>query len=308
MFVFILRVKSAEVNKQDSDSENEDHEDDMSLPFTKKAKSKSKRKSGRRPKWNNDDVDDMVDIIVNSDYYKRKLIFTNTKNQRNGEIYGQIQLEIQERAAKRNSKFMFSISQMRTKFKKCISECKNAAMTIKTATGIKRFQDSQGYGKWFPTLFAVVKTRESCQPEQAIEPSPSPCSSLSQVDKATDDDLESTENEMFIPRKKARKVKNKSPIDAALVETLDLAKEVVKNDPTKELINFMREEMDKARDHELKLFHLLQSSKPSVNNAFDAYDPQQQGSSSIYQGQSGFCSSEAPGSGMLQSLYNPWYQ
>jgi len=252
----------------------------------------------------------MVDIIVNSDYYKRKLIFTNTKNQQNGEIYGQIQLEIQERAAKRNSKFMFSISQMRTKFKKCISERKNAAMTIKTGTGIKRFQDSQGYGKWFLTLFAVVKTRESCQPQQAIEPSPSPspCSSLSQVDKATDDDLESTENEMFIPRKKARKAKNKSPIDAALVETLDLVKEVVKNDPTKDLINLRRQEMDKARDHELKLFHLLQSSKPSVNNAFGAYDPQQQGSSGIYQGQGGFCSSEAPGSGMLQSLYNQWYQ
>ena len=52
----------------------------------------------------------MVDIVVNSDYYKRKLIFTNAKNQRNGEIYGQILLEIQEKAAKRNSKFMFSIT------------------------------------------------------------------------------------------------------------------------------------------------------------------------------------------------------
>ena len=39
----------------------------------KKAKSKSKRKTVRRPKWNNDDVDDMVDVVVNSDYYKRKL-------------------------------------------------------------------------------------------------------------------------------------------------------------------------------------------------------------------------------------------
>ena len=93
-----------------------------------------------------------------------------------------------------------------------------------------------------------------------------------------------------------------------LVETLDLVKEVVKNDSTKDLINFMREEIDKARDHELKLFHLLQNSNPSANNAFSAYDPQQQGSSGIYQGQSGLCSSEAPGSGMLQSLYNQWYQ
>ena len=30
--------------------------------------------------------------------------------------------------------------------------------------------------------------------------------------------------------------------------------------------------MDKARDHELKLFHLLQSSKRNVNNAFCAYN------------------------------------
>ena len=119
----------------------------------------------------------MVDIVVNSDYYKRKLIFTNTKNQSNGKSYERIKKELQERAAKRNSKFMFSISQMRTKFKKCVSDCKNAAMTIKTATGIKRFQDNQGYGKWFPTLFAVLKTRESCQLEQALEPSPLPCSS-----------------------------------------------------------------------------------------------------------------------------------
>ena len=49
--------------------------------------------------------------------------------------------------------------------------------------------------------------------------------------------------------------------------------------------------MDKARDHEFKLFHLLQGSKRSVNNAFSAYDPPQQGSSVIYQGQGGFCSS-----------------
>ena len=71
----------------------------------------------------------MVDIIVNSDYYKRKLIFTNTKNQGNGEIYGQIQLEIQERAAKRNSKFMFSISQMST-FQMCVQWWLQLSMKI----------------------------------------------------------------------------------------------------------------------------------------------------------------------------------
>lgn len=45
---------------------------------------------------------------------------------------------------------------------------------------------------------------------------------------------------MFIPIKKSKKSKKQIPynIDAALVETLDLVKEVVKNDPTKDLINF----------------------------------------------------------------------
>lgn len=31
MFVFILRVKGAEVNEQNSDSENEDHEDSVQV-------------------------------------------------------------------------------------------------------------------------------------------------------------------------------------------------------------------------------------------------------------------------------------
>lgn len=81
-----------------------------------------------------------------------------------------IRKELQERAAKRNLQLVLSIGQIRTKFKKCVRDWKNAAMTIKTETEIKRFQDNQGYGKWFLILFAVVKTRESCQPEQAIEP------------------------------------------------------------------------------------------------------------------------------------------
>lgn len=223
---------------------------------------------------------------------------------------------MQQRAKERNSEFKFSISQMRTKFKKCIGDCKTAAMTIKTATGIKRFQENQGYGKWFPSLFAIVKTRESCQPEQAIEPS---SSSPSPVDKGSDDDRESTasaETDMFIPIKRAKKEKKKNQFDTAFAETLEIVKEVVKNDPTKDLINFMREEMDKAREHELKLFQLLHSSRPNGSNGLSIYDQQgnsglsiydQHGNSGMYQRQSGINGSQTPGSGMYQSMYNQWY-
>jgi hypothetical protein len=51
---------------------------------------KKKKKSGRKSWCNPEDVDDLVDIVVNSDYYQRKLIFTNSKCQRNAQIYEEI--------------------------------------------------------------------------------------------------------------------------------------------------------------------------------------------------------------------------
>ena len=64
-----------------------------------------------------------------------------------------------------------TVTKMRTKFKKCVSQCTQAALTQKTATGIKKYQEDYGFGKWFNALFDVVKTRDSCQPEQDLEPS-----------------------------------------------------------------------------------------------------------------------------------------
>ena len=32
--------------------------------------------------WSDDTLDDFIDIIIASEYYKKKLIFTNTKNQK----------------------------------------------------------------------------------------------------------------------------------------------------------------------------------------------------------------------------------
>ena len=42
---------------------------------------------------------------------------------------------------------------------------------MKTASGIKSFQEDKGFGKWFNTLLPLVQSRASCQPEQTIEPS-----------------------------------------------------------------------------------------------------------------------------------------
>ena len=46
----------------------------------------------------------------------------------------------------------FSVAQLRSKFKKCVGECKWALMTVKTATGIDNLIDKKGYGVWFKQL------------------------------------------------------------------------------------------------------------------------------------------------------------
>ena len=92
---------------------------------------------------------------------------------------------MKERALEREDEFSFTVNQVRNKLKKLISECKKAALTIKTSSGIDRFQESKNYGPWFPMLFILVKTRDSCQPERAIEPTASFRSDV--LSKASDD-------------------------------------------------------------------------------------------------------------------------
>ena len=254
-----------QIDEKSSDDDETEEGGSLSL-FVKKSKGK-KRKSGRKSSWSSEDIDDFIDIVVSNTYYKRKLIFTNTKCQRNGEIYAEILTELKRRASARGKELKFTVSQLRTKFKKCVSDCKQAALTIRTATGIKRFQEDRGLGNWFKPLFAVVQTRDSCQPDQAIEPSSLEQSSSSEKSSKSADseksfqdhqeNNEDSEGGLFIPIKKRKREKAKEKLEAAVMEASELVKEVVNNDPTKELINFLREEMNRSCEHELKMIQLL---------------------------------------------------
>jgi hypothetical protein len=126
-----------------------------------------KKLAGKPCMWSENVLDDFVDI-TGSEYYKKKLIFTNTKNQKNGIIYEKILTELRTRCDERNETINFTIIQMCNKFKRCICEYKHASMIIKTATGIKRFQEGKGYGAWFKQLFPLLHSRDSCQPEMAM--------------------------------------------------------------------------------------------------------------------------------------------
>ena len=50
--------------------------------------------------------------------------------------------------------------------KKLMSICKSALLTVKTATGIKRFQDEK---EWFDILRPLMDIIISCQPDHAVE-------------------------------------------------------------------------------------------------------------------------------------------
>ena len=115
--------------ESDDDDEVEEDESDGDLEtsrklFFKKAKGNKKKKPGRKAKWCPRALDDLIDIIVSSNSYKKKLIFTNTKNQRNGELYGETLKEVKARVSARGENFNFSVNQLRSKFKKCVCVCK----------------------------------------------------------------------------------------------------------------------------------------------------------------------------------------
>ena len=133
-----LFLISATPRNSDAEESSEEESDAVS------ADSKSvKSKTGRGSQWTVDQLDDFIDIVINNENFKEKLIFQNTKFQRNSSIYEQILKKLKARCAERNEEFNFSVSQLRSKFKKLLEECKKVALTVKTASGIKLYYGSR---------------------------------------------------------------------------------------------------------------------------------------------------------------------
>ena len=63
-------------NETESGTTESSHE----VPVKKHA-GKECKKNGRKAKWSGV-LDDMIDIVVNSEYYKRKRLFTKSKNRK----------------------------------------------------------------------------------------------------------------------------------------------------------------------------------------------------------------------------------
>ena len=105
--------------------------------------------------------------------------------------------ELNVRASSRGEVITSNVPQLRSKFKKCVSVCKQAALTQKAATGINRFQRYHGFGKWFHSLPKVVRTRDHCQPDRVLEPS----SSNSERTSPYSEGLGEEQEPLFVPVK-----------------------------------------------------------------------------------------------------------
>jgi len=200
----------------------------------------------------------------------------HTKNQQNGKVYEKVLNELKSRAEGKRSSVPFTVAQVRGKIKKCISECKKAALTIKTATGVKRFQDDKNYGVWFDRLFELVKTRDLATEPLMNMPVTDCNDDVDNEDQDLDKDHPSTQP--FVPVKTAPKErKRKGDNTEIMTEAVNLLKTAVENDASKHMLVFLKEDIEKSREHELKLLKLLCTQdglqQPSFYPRAPSYNP-----------------------------------
>ena len=191
----------------------------------KKGNAKKNRK-GRKFQWKESFVDDLVDIIVENEKYRQKLLLTNVKNAKNGQYMESVVKEIQERCTERGEESPYDVNQNRQKFRRCVQTCRAAALKTKTTSGITRFQESKDYGQWFNKLMQYISTMDSCQREQAIESSATmndlecssyrPSSNAFLSDSTPTNSIDPNETpinkkkrKVFVPDKETRKKKRK---------------------------------------------------------------------------------------------------
>ena len=221
---------------------------------------------------------DLVDIILEHDTYKTKLLLTNVKNAKNGIYFDQGVNKMKERCKTREEDFPFDISQTRENFKRYINIYREAAMKIKKKSGIQRFQEEKSYGIWFGKLMPFVSSMHSCQPQQAIE-----LSNIEQIEttESTDESPQSSSADdtytkskrkgPFVPIHETARRKRKYPISEDLIseihETMIDFREALKNDPTKELIQLLREDSERQAKNDQMFLQLMQSMIVNNNQA-----------------------------------------
>lgn len=217
---------------------------------------------------------------------------TNVKNVKNSQYYDQVIQEIKQRCEERNEEFLFDVKQTRQKFKRCVTICRNAVMKVKTASGIKRFQEDKELGNWFGKLLPLISSMDNCQPQQSIEPGHSQIDSSTENDAEIDEKSDSGETSStpdlsessggsslkkrrsYVPtptvRKKSMKTEN---ILGEIKETVESLKTLSSENSSKEILEFLKEESKRQSDRDNAFFQLMTNFLQPQPPAQPMYQP-----------------------------------
>ena len=90
------------MSKEDLDNIDNDNEVDDDVGKSSSHNEEMKKifkigkKRGRRAPWEDQHVNDLIEAICENDYFRRKLIFTNNKPQKNKEVYDEVIKELND--------------------------------------------------------------------------------------------------------------------------------------------------------------------------------------------------------------------
>ena len=215
-----------------------------------------RKKAGRKSCWPEEFVEEVVNVVCESEYYRKKLLFTNCKATKNLEIYCRIVKEAKNRLSESNKIFDFTAVQTRTKFRSCIAICKKASMKRKCGSGITNYMDNSP--AWLKKLFSFVESRDSCDPTLASEPSFAVLPESS-PDEGNDSRVFSSKTPdqtktLFVPIPKKRLKKDTAT--SLLKEAVTAFNNYASKDPATGIIDFLKEENEKSRQHELRMMEI----------------------------------------------------
>ena len=78
-----------------SDGNSDDTSISEEVVYKPKVKKAAKR-AGRKSSWGDNITGDLVDIVCEDEYFRKKLIFTNNKTQKNSEVYEKVIKQMQK--------------------------------------------------------------------------------------------------------------------------------------------------------------------------------------------------------------------
>ena len=119
LYVFLFQNDQDYLNHEEFIESSDDDANPEEAQFMKKRKKSAKR--GRKCLWSEIAVTNLVDIILENEKYKTKLLLTNTKNVKNRLYYDQVITELKKIFEERDEEFTCNVPQTRSKFKRCVS-------------------------------------------------------------------------------------------------------------------------------------------------------------------------------------------